>query len=158
MESIGMKQPRLIIHNGDVALPEHEIAAPQAGGHLRGRERLPDGVLLHVAVARAGYATGGERDLQEARAVDAEIGLATPKVRAAEEPLGNRDEVGFVPSTVDASAPSKRETASREPNASDWTGASLIDGPGKTNVRSALTLWVGIAPGLRSAALATKPT
>src|SRR5262249_39818166 len=67
VEGIGMKQPRFIAYNADVALPEHEIAAPQAGDRGGGRERLPHCMLLHVAVAGAGYAAGRERDLQEAR-------------------------------------------------------------------------------------------
>ncbi len=48
---------------------------------------------LHVAVARAGDAAGRERDLHQARAIDAEAGLAAPQIRHADEALGNGDEI-----------------------------------------------------------------
>ena len=36
-----------------------------------------------------------ERDLHEARAIEAEAGLAAPQIRRADEALGDRDEIGF---------------------------------------------------------------
>ena len=50
--------------------------------------------LLHVAVARAADAAGRQRDLDEARAIEAEARLAAPEIGHAEKPLGDRDEVG----------------------------------------------------------------
>ncbi len=52
--------------------------------------------LLHVAVARAGDAAGGERNLHETRTVEPERGLAAPQIGHAEKALGDRDEIAFV--------------------------------------------------------------
>ncbi len=50
--------------------------------------------LLHVRVARRREAGCFERQLYEARAVDAETRAAAPQVRRADEALGELDEIG----------------------------------------------------------------
>src|SRR5262249_3291982 len=92
-EGIGVNERCLLAHDGDVTLPEYEIASPQFGG--RDRELSAERVLLHGAVARAGNAARAERDLQEARAVEAERRLAAPQIGRAQEALGDRDEIAF---------------------------------------------------------------
>ena len=58
--------------------------------------RLAERLLLHVAVARAWDAAGGQRDLHQTRAVEAHAGLAAPEIGRADEPLRHRDEIGFL--------------------------------------------------------------
>ena len=62
------------------------------------------------------------------------------------------------PSRVTTNVPSSRATATSAPIGSVSIGGSLIDGPGNANVRSAVTLCVGAAKGLPSAASAIQPT
>src|ERR1700721_2615531 len=59
-----------------------------------------DPVFLHVAVARAAGACGGQRYLNEAGTVDAEAGLAAPQIRRANKTLGDRNKIGLI--TIDA--------------------------------------------------------
>src|SRR6266850_2752255 len=88
-----------VAHDGDMAFPEHQIAAPQ---FLRFRRiQCPaKAVLLHVAVARAAYACGVQRDLHQPGAVDAKTALAAPQIWRAGELFGHRDEIVHV--AVDA--------------------------------------------------------
>ena len=68
---IGVHDGVAIPHDRDVTFPEDQIAPLQLL-HL-GRTQCPaETVLLHVAVARTAGAGGVERDLNEARAIDAE--------------------------------------------------------------------------------------
>ena len=75
-----------------MALPEHQIAAPQARDvdaaigvpSARSCMSLSRGQAMPQAV---------ERDLHEAGAVEAEAGLAAPQIGRAEEALGDRDEI-----------------------------------------------------------------
>ena len=53
--------------------------------------------LLHVAVARAVEARHLHGHLHQARAVEAQAGLAAPQVGRADETLGDGDEVGRMP-------------------------------------------------------------
>ena len=98
-------------------------------------------------------ARGGERDLDEARAIETERGLAAPQIRHAEKALRHGDEIRLAeierrkmrhrhmaPERVTAKRSSTRAIASRAPSGSASSGGSLIDGPGKANVRSAITL------------------
>ena len=89
VERIGVQQRRAIAHDRDMALPEDQIAAARCSIVDRRAERL----LLHVAVARAGDAAGLQRDLHQAGAVDAVVGLAAPEIGRAEETFRDRDEV-----------------------------------------------------------------
>src|SRR5262245_19728336 len=95
VESVGMNERRSIPDDGNVAAPEYQVTAPKLGRVEWRRERLAQRRLLHVAVARAGHAAGGERDLEEARAVEAETGLAAPQVGHSQEAFGNRDEIAL---------------------------------------------------------------
>src|SRR3954465_12737288 len=92
MEGVGVKEGVAAKRECDVAFPEDEITALQAGE----ADGLAERLLLHVAVARAGDATGMQRDLDEAGAVDAGGGLAAPEVWHVEETLGDGDEIAFV--------------------------------------------------------------
>jgi len=65
-----MRERRFVSHNGDVALPEQKIASPQLLELVRARERAAQCLLLHVTVARTRDAAGGERKLQQSRAID----------------------------------------------------------------------------------------
>ena len=56
-------------------------------------ERAPDQRRLHVRIARGRAAAGEQRELDEARAVDAAGAAPAPEVGHAEEPLGLGDEV-----------------------------------------------------------------
>src|SRR5262249_43063326 len=69
VKSVGVNERGAVAHDGDVALPENEVAALQST--LPGvRDRRAECLLLHVAVARADTARGGERDLDEAPAIE----------------------------------------------------------------------------------------
>src|SRR5262245_48891088 len=106
-----MDERRRILDDGDMAVPEYEIAAPKLGRIERRRERLAQRRLLHVAVARAGHAAGGERNLEEARAVEAETGLAAPKIGRAHEAFGNFDEIAL--GAVERGEMARRHVAAR---------------------------------------------
>ena len=90
-----MHERRLVPHNGDMALPEQKVASPQLLELVRVRKRAAQRLLLHVAVARARDATGGERKLQQPRAVDAETGLSSPQIGCSQKPLRDGDEISF---------------------------------------------------------------
>ncbi len=62
------------------------------------------------------------------------------------------------PGAVTAKLSCSRATVTCAPSGSASVGGSLIDGPGKTSVRNAATLWVGGAPGASSIAAGRKPT
>src|SRR5215831_9552734 len=85
VKGIGVNERCRIAYDGDVPLPEHEIAPPQLGG--RDRELSAERLFLHGAVARAGNAARAERDLQQARTVEAERRLAAPQIGRAQEAL-----------------------------------------------------------------------
>src|SRR5262249_49183777 len=92
VKSVGVNERGADAHDGDVALPENEVAALQST--LPGvRDRRAECLLLHVAVARADTARGGERDLDEARAIEPERGLTAPQIRHAEKALRHGDEI-----------------------------------------------------------------
>ena len=78
----------------DMALPEHQVAAPQVGMPGIPATAVPSACFLHVAVARAGDAAGRQRQLHQAGAVEAEAGLAAPQIGRADEALGDGDEIG----------------------------------------------------------------
>src|ERR1700682_4455104 len=81
-----------VTRDGDMALPEQQIAAPQ---FLRFRRiQCPaEAVLLHVAVARAADTCGVQRNLHQPGTVDAETALAAPQIWRAGELFGHRDEI-----------------------------------------------------------------
>src|SRR3984893_6768427 len=91
VEGGGVNHRALVARDRDVPLPEDEIAAPARPV----RRKLAEGRLLHVGVAWTGEAAGGERDLHEAGAIEAEAGLAAPEIRRAEEALGDGHEIGL---------------------------------------------------------------
>src|SRR5215813_11731107 len=107
VEGIGVNERGRVAHDGHVALPEHEIAPPQLGG--RDRELAAERLLLHGAVARAGNSARAERDLQEARTVEAERRLAAPQIGRSQEALGDRDEIAFM--AVDGNEMARRYVA-----------------------------------------------
>ena len=91
-----MDEGRLIAHNRDVPLPEQQVTALQLVEHAAGqRNRLAERLLLHVAVARAGDPAGRESYLHQPGTVHAEVGLAAPQVRSAEEALRDCNKIGL---------------------------------------------------------------
>ena len=60
---VGVNDGVGVAHDGDVTLPEDQVAALQFF-HFRWRQRPADSVMLHVAVARAAGAGGGQHDLR----------------------------------------------------------------------------------------------
>ena len=100
------------------------------------------------------------------------LALAAPEIGRADEAFGDRDEILF--HRVEAAdMPSRQIPAlarygeravfagdrhALAPIDSVSTGGSLIDGPGNANVRNAVTLCVGAAAGLASAASGIQPT
>ena len=81
VEGVGVDHAVAAARDGDVAFPENQVAALQAGEACRLAERA----LLHVAVARAFDAAGRQRDLHQPRAVEAEARLAAPEIGHADE-------------------------------------------------------------------------
>src|SRR5262249_33957538 len=63
VEGVGVNERGHVAHDGDVAAPKQKISASQLRG--AGGEFAAERLLLHVAVARAGDAAGGQRDLHE---------------------------------------------------------------------------------------------
>jgi hypothetical protein len=76
-------------HEADMSFEENKIAPPQS---LALGKRLPQHPLL-IAVAGRGNSAEAERNLHQARAVDAARASAAEQVRRAEEAFGNRDRV-----------------------------------------------------------------
>ena len=76
--------------------PFQKIRSPRLERRRIGGRRRSQRRFLHVAVARACDAAGGQRDLDEPRAIETERGLAAPQIGRAEKALGDRDEVRFV--------------------------------------------------------------
>src|SRR6185312_4378367 len=91
--AVGVKQGERIAQDSDMALPKHEIAALERRVGIVDGDRLAEGRLHHVAVARRSDAGGGQRGLNEARAVDPLRRPAAPEIGRLEEKLGNRDRV-----------------------------------------------------------------
>ena len=83
---IGVQKRLGVARDGDMALPENQIAAPQVAERRRFAERE----FLHVAVARAGDAGGLQRNLDQARAIEPERRLAAPQIGRAEKSLRRR--------------------------------------------------------------------
>jgi hypothetical protein len=82
---VGVQQHLGVRHHADMALPEHQVAA---------LKRVPFDILakrlgLLVAVARAVRAAGPERQLHEARAVEAPAAGSAPQIGRAEEQVGH---------------------------------------------------------------------
>ncbi len=86
---IGVDERLGVARDGDVALPEQQIAA----AHFGERHQFAERQFLHVAVARAGEARRLQRDLHQPGAVHAERRLAAPQIGRAKEALGDGDEV-----------------------------------------------------------------
>ncbi len=99
-------------------------------------------------------------------AIDAEAALAAPQIGRAHEALGDGNEIlspwrrGGATCRAGRYKPSLRHGKRRRlrddrhasrPAAASPTGGSLIDGPGNANVRSAVTLCVGVGRGLAPA-------
>ena len=82
----------LIAHDGDVAFPEHR--SPRCSvGESDPRSTCPSARSCMSLSRGQGDAAGGQRDLHQRRAVEAEAGLAAPQIGHAEEALGDRDEI-----------------------------------------------------------------
>src|SRR5262249_4624270 len=90
-----------------VSSPENKIAAPARSV----RHDLSNRRALHVAIARAGEAAGGERDLHQPGAVEPKAGLAAPHIRRAEKTPGDRDEIR--PAALDPRAMRRRHVTAR---------------------------------------------
>ena len=59
--AVGVDHVPVVGHDGDMALPEDEVAAPEAGKARSGLERLADRSRLHVGIAQhvgAGHVHG----------------------------------------------------------------------------------------------------
>ena len=160
---IGVDDRLAIACDRDMAFPENQIAAFEFLRVAR-IEFAAEPLLLHVAVARAAGAGGGERNLHQPRTIDPEAALAAPQVGRADKASatatksGTRWSIGlrccrgrYQPSGVIANEPSSRSTVSEFPITKVSTGGSLIEGPGKAKVRKAVTLWVGWPAGFLSA-------
>ena len=93
--AVGVEQALGVEHDADMALPEDEVAAPQAGEVGGDGDGLAEIPLLHVAVARRRDPGRVERELDEAGAVEAEAGAAAPEIGRADEALGDGDEIGL---------------------------------------------------------------
>ncbi len=105
-----------------------------------------------------------------AGAIEAVARLAAPQIGRAEKPLGHGDEILFP--MIERRKVARRHEAERRhrkplllarhrelaPSGSVATGGSLIDGPGNTSVRSAITLCVGASRGASSAFAGSQPT
>ena len=94
---IGVDQQLVVLHDTDVAGPEHQVAAAQAAQVLADIGRAAELRLHHVGVARRGDADGRQRQLDEAGTVDPDIGLATPKIRRVQEHFRQPDEIAQGP-------------------------------------------------------------
>ena len=93
--AVGVQQRRRVAHDADVALPEHEIAAPQMRERVVERQRRAERRLLHVAVARRGDSRRRQRGLRQAGAVDPFAGAPAPQIGRLEKTLGDGDEIGL---------------------------------------------------------------
>src|ERR1700683_1643886 len=74
---VGMDDSLAIAGDRDMAFPENQIAAFEFLRVAR-VEFAAEPLLLHVAVARAAGAGGGERNLHEPRTIDPKTALAAP--------------------------------------------------------------------------------
>ena len=92
---VGVQQSCFVAHDADMAAPEYDIAAPQAGKVRIETERRADRFFLQIGIARHGHPGRVERNLHEPRAIDAEARLAAPEIGRVQKPLGHRDEVFF---------------------------------------------------------------
>ncbi len=92
---VGMQQSGLVAHDADMAAPEYDIAAPQAGKVRIEGERRADCFFLQIGITRHGHPGGVERNLHETRAIDAEARFAAPEIGRVQKTLGHRDEVFF---------------------------------------------------------------
>ena len=92
---VGVQQSGLVAHDADMAAPEYDIAAPQAGKVRIEDERRADCFFLQIGIARRRDPGRVERNLHEARAIDAEARFAAPEIGRVQKPLGHRDEVFF---------------------------------------------------------------
>src|SRR4029077_12709170 len=52
VEGVGVQEARAVAHDGDMAAPEHQVAALRGGAIEVDGERGPQRLFLHVAVAR----------------------------------------------------------------------------------------------------------
>ncbi len=93
--AVGVQQRRRVAHDSDMALPEHEVAAPQMRERVVERQRPAERGLLHVAVARRGDSRRRERGLRQAGAVDPLAGAPAPQIGRLEKTLGDGDEIGL---------------------------------------------------------------
>src|SRR5205809_8046897 len=93
VKGIGMNEARCVAHNGDMSGPENEIAPLEVGNTRRRRDRFAKRLFLHVRIARTCESTGSQRDLHQPRAVEAEAGLASPKIRHTQKALGDCNEI-----------------------------------------------------------------
>src|SRR5215207_7296135 len=91
--TVGVEQAFAVEHDADMALPKDQVAAPEPHEIGRRCDGLAERGLLHVGVTRRRDAGGGERDLDQTRAVEAETRLATPQVGRAYQAFGDGDEV-----------------------------------------------------------------
>ncbi len=82
--------------DGDMALPEDQVAAPQTRKPLTRLDLLADRGGLHVGVAQHLAAGHAEGELDEARAVDAEGTGAAPQIGRPLERLGYRHVIRVV--------------------------------------------------------------
>ena len=79
---IGVEQCVFAQKDPHMALPKHEITPlPRAGCFAESR-------FLEIAIPWAGSPSRLERELHEARAIHALMGIAAPKLAHAEKPLG----------------------------------------------------------------------
>jgi hypothetical protein len=132
MHAARMQHPILRLDDGNMPLPEQQIAPLQAV-QIAGVQRIASTLHLHIAVAQARDAGRPQRNLHEPGAVDAKRGFAAPKVRHARKPLGYPDVVlGALPYADEVIG--ENEAASEDFNEAAFKHADGSHGRGETQL------------------------
>ena len=154
-----------VAHDGDVALPEDQVAAPQLlasprhSAPGRGRPaacRCRAGSRCRRRSARPARGRSNRCRGCSCRPTDRACrrSVRRPRRNPSRIASSGADMAARQIASLRASRRTRRLRARPRrcaPIGSVSTGGSLIDGPGNANVRSAVTLCVGAAPGLASA-------
>ena len=93
MMGIGVQQRGLIAHDAGVPAPKYEVAAPQARKVRACGNWQSQRVFLQIGVARRVNPGRVERNLHEARAINAKARFAAPEIGRMQKPLGHGDKV-----------------------------------------------------------------
>jgi hypothetical protein len=79
--AVGVQNGFRIFEDGDMTLPEYQVATADFGSV----DRLAEACRLHVGIARRSSARHQHRQLDEAGAIDAEAGTAAPEIGRLQE-------------------------------------------------------------------------